>query len=131
MVWAFGAAAAGFEAAGRLGLRGAGSRPLLPILIAAGDDVDLARAVEAEGDGDGSVEEVAVVADDEDGAVIVGDHLLEQVEGLEVEVVGRLVEDEQVRAAGEFAGEEQARPLAPGQGSDLRIDEVRLEQELL
>ena len=65
------------------------------------------------------------MADDEDGAVIIGDHFLEQVEGLEVEVVGRLVEDEQVRAAGELAGEEQARALAAGEGADLRVDQVR------
>src|SRR4051812_12565897 len=53
----------------------------LPILVAAGDDIDLAGAVEAERDGHRPVEEIAVVADDEDGAVIVGDHFLEQVEG--------------------------------------------------
>src|SRR3546814_18016415 len=46
----------------------------LPVGIAAGDDIDLARAVEAEGHGDGAIEEVAVVADQQHGSVIVGDH---------------------------------------------------------
>src|SRR3546814_6202656 len=58
----------------------------LPVGIAAGDDIDLARAVEAEGHGDGAIEEVAVVADQQHGSVIVGDHFLEQVERFEIEV---------------------------------------------
>ena len=65
------------------------------------------------------------MADDEDGAVIIGDHLLQQVERFEVEIVGRLVEHEQVRAPGEFAREQQPRALAARKGADLRIDQVR------
>ena len=71
------------------------------------------------------------MADDEHGAVIVGDHFLEQIERLEVEVVGRLVEHQQVGAAGELAGEQQARALAARQGADLGVDKAGIEQELL
>ena len=77
-----------------------------PILVAAGDDVDLARSVEPERDRHRPVEEVAVVADDQDGAFVIGDDFLQEVESLEVEVVGRLVEDEQVRLARELAGQQ-------------------------
>jgi hypothetical protein len=50
---------------------------------------------------------VAVVADDQDSAFIVGDHFLQQVQRLEIEVVGRLVQHEQVGFAGEFPGQQQ------------------------
>ena len=83
-----------------------------PILVTAGDDVDAARPVEPERDRHRAVEEVAVVADDQDGAFIVRDDFLQEVERLEVEVVGRLVEDQQVRFPCEFAREQQPRPFA-------------------
>ena len=50
-----------------------------------------------------SVEEISVVADDEDGAVVVLYRLLEHSLAAEVEVVGRLIEDEEVGG-----GEEEA-----------------------
>jgi hypothetical protein len=83
-----------------------------PILVPARDDIHLARAVEAQSDGHRSVQEIAVVADDEDRTVIIRDHFLQELERLQVKVVCRFVEDEQVGLAGEFAGEQQARPLA-------------------
>ena len=83
-----------------------------PILVAAGDDIDLARPIEPERDRHGPVEEVAVVADDQDRALVIGDHLLEQVERFKVEVVGRLVEHQQVRFPREFARQQQPRSLA-------------------
>jgi len=42
----------------------------------------------------GAVEEIAIVADENDGTGIVADHLLEHVEGLQIEVVCRLVQDQ-------------------------------------
>ena len=102
-----------------------------PILVAAGDDVDLARAVEPERDRHRAVEEVAVVADDQHRAVVIGDHFLEQVERLEVEVVGRLVEHQQVRVPGELARQQQPRALAARQRRRSALDQRRLEQELL
>ena len=46
---------------------------------------------------------------------IVGEHLLQEVEGFEVEVVGRLVEDEEVGGLRERAGEHQPAALAAGE----------------
>ena len=110
---------------------GAARLALRPILVAAGDDVDLARAVEAERDGHRLVEEVAVVADDQHRAVIIGDHFLQQVERLEVEVVGRLVEHQQVGRPGKFARQQQPRALAARQGADRRLGQRRVEQIFL
>ncbi len=42
------------------------------------------------------IEKVAIVARENDGAFIVGKHLLQQIERLEIEIVGRLVEDEEI-----------------------------------
>jgi len=43
-----------------------------------------------------AVEKVAVVADQQNRPGVLGQTLLEQVEGLEVEIIGRLVEHQQV-----------------------------------
>jgi hypothetical protein len=85
----------------------------LPILVAAGDDVHLARSVEAERDGDGPIEEVAIVADDKDRALIIGDHFLEEVQRLEVEIVGRLVEHQKIRPSRELAGRRRRERSPP------------------
>ena len=77
------------------------------LLVASGHDVDLSRTVEPEGDCHGSVEEVAIVADDQHRPVIIGNHLLKQVESFEVEIVRRLIEHEQIRVAREFLREEE------------------------
>lgn len=45
---------------------------------------------------DETVQEVAVMADDDEGAVKVDERLLEYVFGLHVEVVGRLVKDKEI-----------------------------------
>jgi len=57
-----------------------------PILVAAGDDVHLAGSIETKRDRHRSIEKVAIVANDQHRAVIIGDHLLEQVQRLEVEI---------------------------------------------
>ena len=59
-----------------------------------------------------AVEEVAVVADEDDGAGIVAQHFLQHVERLEVEIVGRLVEHQQVRGLGQRARQHQPAALA-------------------
>ena len=64
-------------------------------------------------------------------AGIVGDHLLQEVERLEVEVVGRLVEHQQVRGRGERAGEHEAAALAAGERADRLAGLLRREQKIL
>ena len=49
-----------------------------------------------------------VVADDEDGAVVVGDKAAQPLDALEVQVVGRLVQQQQVGMTQEELGERDA-----------------------
>ena len=58
------------------------------------------------------VEEVPVVRDGDDGAVVAGEEVFEPVDGLEVEIVGGLVEEESFGVAEESLGEEDADLLA-------------------
>ena len=58
------------------------------------------------------VEEIPVVGDDDEGVAGVAEKVLQPGEPLEVEVVGRLVEDEQVWVAEQSAGERGPGELA-------------------
>ena len=71
-----------------------------------------------------AVEEIAVVADDQDRAFIIGDHFLKQVERFEVEVVGRLVEHQEIGFARKFARKQQPRPLAARERADRRVGDA-------
>ena len=53
------------------------------------------------------------MADHDDGAGIIGDHFLQQVERLEIEIIGGFVEHEEVRGQGQGARQHQASALAP------------------
>ena len=79
---------------------------------------------------DDVVEEGAVVRDEQDGAGVVLQRGLEELERLDVEVVGRLVEHQHVGGPGEEAGEEQAVALAAGKHAHRRIGAARREEEL-
>ena len=57
---------------------------------------------------DAGVHEGAVVADDENGAVVVGDKAAQPLDALEVQVVGGLVQKQQVGVAQEELGERDA-----------------------
>ena len=58
------------------------------------------------------VEEVAVVRDGDDGAVVADEEVLEPVDGFEVEIVGGLVEEQGLGVAEEGLGEQDADLLA-------------------
>ena len=77
------------------------------------------------------IEEIAVVADQDDGAGVVGQHLLQHVERLQIEIVGRLVQHQQVGRLGERAGQHQAAALAARQRAQRRARLQRREQEIL
>ena len=81
--------------------------------------------------GHGAVEEVAVVADQDHGAGIVRDQFLQQVERLEVEVVGRFVQHQQVRRAREGACEHQPPALPARERRERRARLLGREQEVL
>src|SRR5690606_30537128 len=80
--------------------------------------------------GDDVVEEGAVVADQEQRAVVGVEQLLEQIEGLDVEVVGGLVQHQHVGRTREQARQQQAVALATGERLDRRARALRREQEV-
>ena len=67
------------------------------------------------------VEEVAIVGDRDDGARVLLQEAFEPVDGLGVEVVGRLVEQQQVGVAEEQPGERDAALLAAGDLRDVGV----------
>ena len=91
-----------------------------------------AGAFGGEGLGDDVIEERAVVGDEEQRAVVVLQRGFEQLEGFDVEVVGRLIQHQHIRRLGEEAREQQAltsKASSPDyyrQPSDvLRTDQAR------
>ncbi len=80
---------------------------------------------------DDVVEEHAVVADDQDRGRIVGEQFLEQFERLDVEVVGRFVEHQQVGGPREQARQQQPVALAARQRAHRRARALGREQESL
>ncbi len=107
---------------------GLGDEPLLPLdelalpgqVLLPGDGVVRvlervdaeAAAPELHGDGADVVEEGAVVGDDQHGAAQVGEVALQPVDGVEVEVVGRLVEEQQIRRLRQRRAEMEPTALA-------------------
>ena len=72
----------------------------------------MAAAIQTQRDGHGAVQEIAIMADDQHGAVIIGDHLLQQIKRFEVEIVGRFVQHQQVGSLGELPRQQQAAAFA-------------------
>jgi hypothetical protein len=82
---------------------------------------DAAATIEFENPPRDIVEEIAVVGDDEDGAGILPQMALEPVDRLGVEMVGRLVEEQQLRLLKQELAERDAAPLAARQFADIGI----------
>ena len=87
---------------------------LAPLRPRAGEEAR-AAGLELEHRGADGLEEPAVVGDEHDRRVERLQRLLEPLERLDVEVVRRLVEQQQVGVAGERAGQRGARQLAAGE----------------
>src|SRR3712207_5743115 len=81
----------------------------------------MAVAFEGEDVGGEAVEEEAVVADDDGAAGEILERLLERAEGLDVEVVGRLVEEEDVAALLKHLRQVDAVALATRELADLLL----------
>ena len=114
--------------------RGGGNRGLLlaPLLDEVGvvAPVLVADAVpKLEDAADEAVEEVAVVGDDQDRPLIAEQGVLKDLPGLDVEVVRRFVEDEEVRVRQEDLQEGEARFLPAGEDGDLLVDVVAGEEK--
>src|SRR4051812_1219 len=81
------------------------------VLVVALEPLDGAVAFEGEDVGGDAIEEPAVVADDDGAAGEVEQRLFERAQGVDVEVVGRFVEEQQVGAPLEQLGEVHAIAL--------------------
>jgi len=79
--------------------------------------------------GGDAVEEPAVVADDHDATREAEDGVLQGPQGIDVEVVGRLVEEEHVRAALQHLGQLHAVSLATRELAHLLLLVAALETE--
>ena len=82
---------------------------------------DAVAAVELEDPAGHVVEEVAVVGDGDDGARVVAEEALEPRDRLGVEVVGRLVEQQQVGPLQQQAAQGDAPALAAGERRDVGV----------
>ena len=98
------------------------------VLVVAGVDVD-AAVFDLEDAGGEAVDEVAVVRDEEDGAGEVADGVEQDVLGAQVEVVGGLVEQEEVRGRDEHLGHGVAVAFAAGEDAEFLEDVVAGEHE--
>src|SRR4051812_36778720 len=106
--------------------------PELVLLIGfeiAFEPFDVAVPFEGEDVGGEAVEEEAVVADHHRAAGEILERVLEGAQGLDVEVVGRLVEQEDVAALLEHLGHVDPVALAAGELADLLLLVLALEVE--
>ena len=104
-------------------------RPLEPPLVPRPREVEAAAALELEHRRRHRLEEPAVVRDEDDGGVDRRQLALEPLEALDVEVVRRLVEQQQVGVARERAAERGARQLAARERLELPVEVVVAEAE--
>ena len=70
-----------------------------------------------------AVEEVTVVGDDHDTALVVGKVMLQPAQGLNVQMVGRLIEQQDVGLAGELDAQGETGLLSSAQMADGHIHE--------
>src|SRR5690554_3056920 len=112
--------------------RGPGLRPLPePVAVAANVFANVALALHHQGRGHDVVEEVAVVADQQQGALVVGQQLFEKLQSFHIEVVGGLVHHQQVGRLREQLGQQQAVALATRKPGDRRARALGGEQAVL
>ena len=90
------------------------------VVVAAGVGDD-GLVVDVGGVGGDAVEEVAVVRDGDEGAVVAVEEVLEPVDGVEIEVVGGLVEEQRFGLAEEGLREQHADFLAALQLAHLAL----------
>lgn len=95
----------------------------------AGEHAGIFARAEFEGFLDDVVEEVPVVGNDEEGAGVVDEGLLQDVLRLHVEVVGGLVKNKEVGRADEHADEGDAGTFATAEDADFLEDVVAFEEE--
>src|SRR5690606_40770226 len=90
-----------------------------------------AVAFGCDGAGDSPIEEITIVADQDYGSWEFFHQFLQEIERLHVEVVGGLVENEQVCGAGEQSGEDESGLLATRKFPHRRASLLGLEEKVL
>ncbi|MNH05037.1 hypothetical protein D3C79_643490 [compost metagenome] len=96
------------------------------LIVVAGPGGDLA-AIEIDDPGRQLVDELPIVRDEDDGATEIFQELFQPVDGFDVQVVGRLIEQQQIRIAGQGAGQGHLAQPATGQAVEGRIG-IEVEQ---
>ena len=94
-----------------------------------GETADVAAAVEAQHGGGDAVEQIAVVGDEDQRAGKVEEILFEDFERGDVEVVGGLVEQQNVGGLEHEFGDENAGALAAGEVADGLVELFAGEEE--
>ena len=96
---------------------------------------DAAFAFENEEVVDDVVHKAAVVADDDKAALVADEELLEDAEGVDVKVVGGLVEDEEVGVGHQDGEEVEFAPLAAAKVAEVvvlrHVVEAEVGEELM
>src|SRR5438067_2482586 len=103
---------------------------LLILLEIALEPLDMAVALESQDVGRDAIEEPAIVADDHGATGEILQRLLKRAQRVDVEVVGGLVEQEDVGAGLEHLGEMHTVPLAARKLTDLLLLVGALEIEI-
>ena len=84
------------------------------LFVGAFEVIDFAVAEVPDAGGD-FVDDVVVVRDQQDGAIVPLERNIQRVDGFQIEVVGRLVEDQEIRLLQHEFAEDQARRFSAGQ----------------
>src|SRR5581483_1200309 len=104
-------------------------RPLPPPDVPLPREVRGAPCLELEHGGRRRLEEPAVVGDEDHGGVEADQRSLEPLEPLDVEVVRRFVQEQQIRVAGQRPRERRPRQLATGERLQATVELVLAEPE--
>ena len=91
---------------------------------------DLAIPFKGKDGGYRAVEEIAVMADNQDGAVIIGNHLLQQIQRFHIQIIGRLVQHQEIMRLGKQFRQQQAVLFAARQGGHLLCHLVIVKQKV-
>ena len=91
---------------------------------------DLAIFLKGQNSGHRAVQKIAVMAHNQNGAVIIGNHLLQQVQRFHVQIIGWFIQHQKVMRFGKQLGQQQAVLFTAGQGGHFLCHLVIIKQEI-